>query len=93
MQVLPAALNAESSSLSGLGNLSGLAGTPLILTITPRDTFGNTWTQGPLNVQASAFLEPFKSSSLSERIAVAVAVNPTASGEIQLRMVSEEVIS
>ena len=90
---MPASLDLEASSLSGLGLLSGVAGSKIYLTVVPRDTFGNVWRQGPLDFQAEATMKPYNASVIDSNLPVPVSVTDTSSGTAQVSFVSDKVSS
>lgn len=91
LQVVPAALDLEATSLSGLGLLAGHAGEEVKLTVIPRDSYGNVWREGPLTLLAAATLIPFESSTLNDRMALPVTITSMATGMMQLSLLSEKV--
>ena len=92
MQVVPAALDVEASSLASAGSSDVVAGEPLTFVLTPRDSLGNTWNAGPLDVQAYAVLYPAEPSTANQRLVLPVSVSGEGSGSLQLSVVSEKVL-
>ena len=91
LQVVPASLSLEATSLSGPGLMDAVAGIPVYLTTAPRDAFGNVWGKGPLKLQASAVLRPASIILPNEVAVLPVTTANNADGSFLLSILSDEV--
>ena len=91
MQVLPASLNAEATSFSGPGLQNAVAGSPVYLTVAPRDSYGNVCNKGPVDLQASAMLLPADAVLPNLRATLPVNIANNLDGSFLLSVTSEQV--
>ena len=91
MQVLPASLNLEATSISGPSLKAAVAGRPIYLTVAPKDHFGNVWAKGPLDLQASASLVPAERIFPDENGSLPVSIENNNDGSLLLSVSSQKV--